>query len=396
MFTCPFPTPSSLVQGDWQRSAEGYTIQSTSGQDYIEFNPAIQEEGDFSMSVEVGDCASQCGGRTGLMVRLLDGSTSIQEWPVNMAKAGSMFMVGTARMKPNYRVRVFAGTNGQSVIASLVLMHQRPIAALNGLAQFNLDTFTWSPLSNTATTMSAVELVSDQVFAGGSVAGSPINLFQRTGDHWTAISPVGLNGTVSSVKVVGDYVYVGGSFGGLLDGKVLLGVGQFDITKKEWTSLQGGLDGPVTKLSFDPITNQVLVSGSFTRAYTSLDRSTSLAAPGCALWSIGNNSWIEMSNQGAFELCLFAVQGNQTTTMLYGEMQPDYTVVSPGFHDIGAQGVVSYSFARSIQAGAWKNDQVLYSIIQGNGTSAVMVYDTRDHIWAPLGIEALDGECILH
>jgi hypothetical protein len=137
----------------------------------------------------------------------------------------------------------------------------------------------------------AIVSLDDIVYAAGAFVqeGNFSNVVAYKDGAASALARQGLNGTVNSALVDGQYVFFGGAFRATADGSTALsGLARYDPATDSWSSLAGGVDGPVTSLASGS-NGDILVVGNFTNT---LDMNgTSTMTGGYAVWSTRSESW---------------------------------------------------------------------------------------------------------
>ncbi|KZO95530.1 hypothetical protein CALVIDRAFT_499824 [Calocera viscosa TUFC12733] len=141
----------------------------------------------------------------------------------------------------------------------------------------------------------------NQLFIGGSFSLAAIgahNIAMWNGTALVALPSGGMSGLVSAMVVdqSAGYLYVGGSFAGLQSGSSsgYGGIALYDINKNQWSSMGGGVSGPVTDLAFD--NGELIVVGNFTgvasNTESNLASSAGTTTAGLAAWSTSSQSWV--------------------------------------------------------------------------------------------------------
>ena len=147
---------------------------------------------------------------------------------------------------------------------------------------------------------------SGAILLGGTFSistGSNIVMFRN--GALTQIANNGLNGPVNSIAIVGDVAFVGGSFTDLTDGSTggnARGVAAYNIATNSWSSLDNGVNGAVTSVSF--ANGQVAITGDFTD-----ESEGSTRTGGLAVWNINNSTF---GNTGGFLIGSMTFVGNGT------------------------------------------------------------------------------------
>ncbi len=100
----------------------------------------------------------------------------------------------------------------------------------------------------------------------------------------------GLNGVVHSAVAVGQYVFFGGEFTDTqsASSSSLSRIARYDTVAKSWSSLGGGVDGPVSQILSGAGNASLLVSGNFSNVLNS--NSSSSTTGGFAIWNITSDS----------------------------------------------------------------------------------------------------------
>ena len=133
--------------------------------------------------------------------------------------------------------------------------------------------------------------LNDVVYAAGAFVqeGNFSNVVAFQNGAASALARQGLNGTVNAALVDGQYLFFGGSFRATADGSTALsGVARYDPTTDSWSSLAGGVDGPVASLASGS-NGDILVVGNFSNT---IDSNGSLTMTGgSAVWSTRSESW---------------------------------------------------------------------------------------------------------
>ncbi|KAI0793263.1 cortical protein marker for cell polarity-domain-containing protein [Abortiporus biennis] len=176
----------------------------------------------------------------------------------------------------------------------------------------------------------AIVVAGDFKLASGSASGaSNIALFKS--GQLNALSGGGLDGPVASVALTGDSLFVGGAFQDTAtpttQGK-LSGVALYNVQQNTWTSLGGGVNGPVSSISLSD--NQLLVAGNFTSVSQG---NLQVPASGYAVWNVSSNSW---GKTGGFVVGNLTFVGNGTSStdlaqIVAGRVSAAAEVSAPGF-----------------------------------------------------------------
>ncbi|EJU04368.1 hypothetical protein DACRYDRAFT_93708 [Dacryopinax primogenitus] len=195
------------------------------------------------------------------------------EWPERSAaeNATGTLSTGLETSVDQAGAALYAGILGAS-------MNSFSVAAI---AQFGASVISALAVGNNGT------LYIGGLFTLSTVGAS--NIVMWNGSDLIPLPSGGLNGPVTALAIDNSagHLYVGGSFSGPQGSTEsgFTGIGLFDIAASKWTSMAGGLNGPVTGLAFS--SNQLLVVGNF----TALPQNSGIPAAGIASWSLSAASW---------------------------------------------------------------------------------------------------------
>lgn len=173
----------------------------------------------------------------------------------------------------------------------------------------------------TSTSTSVITAVahhpSGAIFLGGNftlasgTASSAANIIVFHNGALSGLTDAGLNGPVTSLVLDGDKLFIGGSFTDTViastQGK-LRGVAMYDVQQNQWTTLEAGVNGAVTSLSFDD--GKLQVAGNFTTLLSSAGSSSGIGAGGFATWDPESGAWV---NSGGFLVGSITFVGNGTS-----------------------------------------------------------------------------------
>lgn len=178
--------------------------------------------------------------------------------------------------------------SSQSVNATGSLLPNRTETALTRLG-FALDA------ANNQTASKDFKIASilangDQIYVAGSFQSGTFSNVVAVGNAGspTPLASQGLNGAVTAAANVGSYVYFGGDFTGTAAGGDQLNhLARYDTAQKQWTSVDGGVDGPVSDIV--PFKDGVLVVGNFSNVLAANGSSTSTG--GYAVYNTTTSQW---------------------------------------------------------------------------------------------------------
>jgi hypothetical protein len=180
------------------------------------------------------------------------------------------------------------------------------------LFQDTVDSSSLTGASGTSVN-SVVHHPSGAIFIGGqfSLSSGATNIAVFRDGALSALPYNGLNGQVASLVLDGDKLYVGGSFEDTASSSAsgtLGGVAMYDVQQNQWASVQAGVNGEVTSLSFSD--GQVQVAGNFTKLLTTRDGNTGIDCSGLAVWDVAAGAWV---NSGGFLIGSMSFIGNGTS-----------------------------------------------------------------------------------
>jgi len=165
----------------------------------------------------------------------------------------------------------------------------------NNIAYFDLSTNLLTPINGLGLngTVYAIDIDSSgNVYVGGdftnlSDSSLTLNYIAKwNGIQWSALGP-GLNGTVRSIKIdTNNNVYVGGNFTNLSNNSLSLNyIAKWDGA--QWISLGIGLNGTVRSIALNNFpANYIFVGGNFTKL-----SDNSLLLNYIAQWDTSTNTW---------------------------------------------------------------------------------------------------------
>lgn len=137
----------------------------------------------------------------------------------------------------------------------------------------------------------AVVTLNDVVYAAGQFVdqGNFSNVVALKDGTVSSLAQGGLNGLVTSAIASGDRVFFGGEFTGTAEGSTSLSrLARFDPSDESWSTLAGGVDGPVSSLEAGS-GDEILIVGNFSNTINS-DGTTSTTG-GYAVWNTNSESW---------------------------------------------------------------------------------------------------------
>ena len=130
------------------------------------------------------------------------------------------------------------------------------------------------------------------LFMGGAFTSNvSSNIISFVNGTLAPLSGNGLNGTVEALAYSNGTLYVGGAFGGsnAANSPALRYIAQYDTSKNTWSSIGGGLNGPVASIS--AANGQIVVAGNFSETYAD-GQAFGVQSGGVATFDIGTGKWV--------------------------------------------------------------------------------------------------------
>ena len=214
-----------------------------------------------------------------------------------------------------------------------------PNSSLTSLDAMGIDIYNGigtSALTASGNTINVIAQHSSDYYIGGSFtlssgpASGSSNIVTFKGGALTSMTDGGLDGEVLALVFSGNLMYVGGSFKATRSGSKgsLNGIALYDVQKNTWSQVGAGVDGTVNSLVL--VSNQIQVSGNFTRVLSPVSGNSGVDAPGFAVWDINSGSWV---NGGGFV--------NGKITFVDGTSSPQYLAGNvAAMQKYGATGLV--------------------------------------------------------
>lgn len=141
-------------------------------------------------------------------------------------------------------------------------------------------------------------LLAGRYYVAGAFSTSAFsNIVAYDNATLSALPELGLNGFVNALLVMGSKLYVGGEFTRTQSGNTALAhLASYDPATQVWSTLAGGVDGPVSSLtastSEDGKTTTILVAGNFSTLLAANSSSSSVPSGGFAVWDVTSNAWV--------------------------------------------------------------------------------------------------------
>lgn len=193
-------------------------------------------------------------------------------------------------------------TNSSTAIAHGLFEYTRSPLAVNAATarlSNNSETsltrlgFALASAANQSTfSVNAVATSGNVIYVGGnfSAPGNYSNVLSidSTTNQTASLPNQGLDGAVHAINTIGNNVFFGGDFRATATGGVpLLHLARYDTGSKSWSSLDGGVDGPVTDLTTSA--SQLVITGNFSHVIAADGKTTPTG--GYAVWDTSSSSW---------------------------------------------------------------------------------------------------------
>lgn len=160
----------------------------------------------------------------------------------------------------------------------------------------NLGILLDSALGSTEASIVSCSVVIDstQYIAGTFSTPSYANILAFSPEsNITSLAASGLDGPVHAMLAgSSSTLFVGGEFTATASSSSrvdLLHLAKYDVSSSSWSSLAGGVNGPVTSLSLSPDSKTLTVAGNFTSLLSSNGSSTS--SGGIAFYDVSSSMW---------------------------------------------------------------------------------------------------------
>lgn len=290
------------------------------------FVPYLPEAGSYEVYLYVPACSKDCNQRTQVSVTthpLANSNATTTFVDLATSKGGSTLVYSgpmddtTTEFQPYVSVGVASNvtkpTNGTAtvVLQSVQFIKQASNTTLTSMLQFTPDDLQKSNDSSIAgaygpigenlpygSTVSALAVMDQKLYIAGEFAGNMANGsyhnlvgYDTTTSRMTPLSSGGLNGPVRTLLPVEAELFVGGNFSGPFSGKNqgLNNVAMYTPHGDTWTSLGGGVNGPVESLvQADKL---LLVSGHHNGSLADSSATTANATSGNAWWNMTHKEW---------------------------------------------------------------------------------------------------------
>ncbi|KAI7858383.1 cortical protein marker for cell polarity-domain-containing protein [Circinella umbellata] len=291
------------------------------------FVPYLPETGRYEVYLYAPACTNDCAQRTQIDVTTYPSSKgqAVKQYVDLSHTDGHSILIYTGNVEattiefqPYVTVTVASNATGaakgNSVISlqAVQFIKQASNTTLSSMLEFTYDASeqnianttlggSYGPLADNipyASIVNALEASDGNVYIGGnfSFGNTYHNIvrYEKDSNKLVALQGTGLNGVVSSFLRKDSDLYVGGTFTGLAatgDTSKLNNVARYGISSNKWTTLGGGVNGPVGAILLSSDSQDLIVSGTHTIAYNEADATHGNSTTGNAWWNIGNNSW---------------------------------------------------------------------------------------------------------
>ena len=181
-------------------------------------------------------------------------------------------------------------------------------------------------------------------------------------------------------------VYVGGSFSQIA-GMNASNIAAYDPTAKNWTALNGGLDGPVSSLYCDDLHGLIYVGGSFVRpANVSNVTDTSRYLGSVATWNYTSQAWLPAPFGGVNGTVNDIAPGvNSSTLRFTGSFDVGFSSTPAG------QPISGTNSSASPLSIAWAPLPLGQSEFQGGPSSPNALFDNPAQILCPQGTDGANN-----
>lgn len=158
-----------------------------------------------------------------------------------------------------------------------------------------------SSANSTAAVRAVAAATSNLTFVAGSFALSSGATNIVSFDGVNTVAPLtgnGLNGIVNAMVFDSGILYAGGAFQDTVAGGTgsrLRSLARYDTNTREWSAMEGGVNGVVTGLSLS--NKQLSITGNFTRTLSGTGQNEGAPVGGLAVWDIASSEW---TSSGAF------------------------------------------------------------------------------------------------
>lgn len=274
--------------------------------------PIIPSGDDYTVTVKLALSASPTGTGSGGQYTIIADRISLQLTSASLSgndtSGGGSGATGTRR---GFGVYEWPLNNSPSGVNATGVIPNNTETSVTSAA-FGLFSGMGNSTSSAlqASVQSIATVTKDQVFMAGKfqLSGGISNIVLSNSGSLSALANNGLNGAVSSMVLYGNSLFVGGSFTSTSDGSIGLNhIAWYDIANSRWSTLGGGVDGPVSSLGLS--NGHLTVIGNFT--HTLITSSTVLTASGLATWDISGGRW---SNSGGLLVGRMSIVANATTS----------------------------------------------------------------------------------
>lgn len=316
-------------------------------QELVYTGPLVPTTPDYTVTIKMELAASPTGQGPGGQYTIVADRVVLKLVSTDLSSDGTTGGAGgnpTGSSRRGFGIYEWPLRNSPSNVNAASVMPNNTETSLT-TAAFNLFAGLGNSTSSAsqASIDSIVPFNSDRTFIGGKfrLSDGTENVAQFSGGSLTSLANKGVDGTVHSMVLYGNTLFVGGSFNKTADGSTdLKNIAAYNVANNQWSSLGGGVDGPVSSLGVS--NGHITVVGNFT--HTLVTSNTALSASGLATWNVAGSSWINSGGLlvGKMSTVVNATTGNDNTEYIAGSVSM--------YLKYGADGAASLSNGENGQA----------------------------------------------
>ncbi|KAI7897873.1 cortical protein marker for cell polarity-domain-containing protein [Cokeromyces recurvatus] len=296
----------------------------------ITFYPNLVESGIYDVLLYTPACETEkCSERTDVDILISSTATQRINLTINQSDIATQVIytgyfdvsssfIPNIKLSLSHNANISKGETKTIVAHAIQFVKDASQYSLSSILQYNplqtnmsmsMSTLSWNELPDNIpynSLVNTMDFVNDSVYIGGEFSGidttnkeyKNIVRYDINSKTLKSLSGGGLDGSVACIKCISSEVYVGGSFSSISgteknvsNSSRLSNIAKYNFQKGTWSTLNGGVNGPVKAIHWLQDSQTVLISGNYSQFLASINDTSPSIIYGNGWWDIQKDQW---------------------------------------------------------------------------------------------------------